>query len=111
MSEKLFRITIIFLSLLFATYFLLIVVPPLIADPNVPAAFAAGFVNPYAAGYAGDVIVCWLILTVWVWYEASSLNIKYGWICILLGIVPGVAVGFGLYLSIRTRQFNSQSAQ
>ena len=63
-----------------------------------------GFVNPYSSGYSSDVIACWLILMVWIVYEAKNKGVKHGWICILLGAVPGVAVGFALYLILRVKQ-------
>lgn len=72
--------------------------PALIAD------FAAGFVNPYSSGYSADVILCWIALVIWVTYEAKVYSVRHGWICLVLGIVPGVAVGFPLYLVLRNRQ-------
>jgi hypothetical protein len=34
-------------------------------------------------------------------YEKKSLNIKHGWVFVLLGVVPSVAVGFAGYLVLR----------
>ena len=82
------------------------VVPPLIEHPDIIGAFAAGFVNPYASGYSADVFCCWAILLIWVIYEAPQ--VKYGWICLLLGIIPGVAVGFALYLLLRINQLKQE---
>jgi len=65
---------------------------------------AAGFVNPYAAGYSSDVIFCWLALAVLVVYDAKVLSVKHGWICLLLGLMPGVAVGMALYFILRSSQ-------
>ncbi|WP_353254415.1 DUF2834 domain-containing protein [Salinisphaera sp. PC39] len=67
-------------------------------------AFAAGFVNPYASGYSTDVLFCWAILAAWVAYEAKKYSVRNGWVCLLLGIVPGVAVGFAMYLLLRAKQ-------
>jgi len=89
---------------MFVIFFSASVVPALIKDFDVLGAFAAGFVNPYSSGYSADVIACWLILVVWVIYEKTKLNIQHGWVCVLLGIVPGVAVGFAAYLILRLRQ-------
>ncbi|WP_349255373.1 DUF2834 domain-containing protein [Spectribacter acetivorans] len=75
---------------------------------DIFGAFAAGFVNPYASGYSIDVLVCWGILALWVLYEAKQHSVKNGWVCLLLGIVPGLAVGFALYLLIRQRQIKEQ---
>lgn len=66
----------------------------------------AGFVNPYSSGYSIDVIVTWCILCVWVMYESNK--VKHGWVCLLLGLVPGVAVGFALYLFLRDRQLTER---
>ena len=79
-------------------------IPPLVANPDIWGAFAAGFVNPYSSGYSTDVLVCWFVLAVWVVYEAKAYSIRHGWICLLIGIVPGVAVGFALYLLLRSKQ-------
>jgi hypothetical protein len=91
----------------FSLIFFIVVVPPLIANPDIIAAFTVGFVNPYSSGCSADVIACWLILTIWIIYEAKSRQIKYGWICVVLGLFPGVAVGFALYLIIRFRQLSA----
>jgi hypothetical protein len=67
-------------------------------------AFSAGFVNPYSSGYSADVILCWVTLVIWVMYEAKVYSVKYGWICLVLGVVLGGAVGFPFYLVLRNRQ-------
>ena len=79
----------------------MIVIPPLIGDPDLLAAISAGFVNPYATGYSLDTIMCWVVLTTWVAYEAKARPVKHGWIAPLLGLVPGVATGFAVYLLLR----------
>jgi hypothetical protein len=104
MSAKTFQILVGLIGLGFTLIFFIVVVPPLLANPDIIGGFAAGFVNPYSSGYSSDVIACWFILAVWIIYEAKSQSIKYGWICIVLGAVPGVAVGLALYLIIRHRQ-------
>ncbi len=111
MSEKLFQTTIIAVAALFLIIFTIIVIPPLVAEPDIVGAFAAGFVNPYASGYSSDVLACWAILAAWIAYEAKVLQIRHGWICALLAIIPGVAVGFALYLLLRLRQLNGRAAQ
>ncbi len=104
MNEKIFKISLAFIAILFTAIFCVVVIPPLIENPDIIGAFGAGFVNPYATGYSSDAFCCWAVLLVWVIYESST--VKHGWICLLLGIVPGVAVGFALYLIIRTNQLN-----
>ena len=104
MNERRFNVAIAALALFFAAYFSGVVVPPLIENPDIVGALAAGFVNPYSSGYSTDVIVCWAILAVWVWFEADTHSIRHGWICLLLGLVPGVAVGFAGYLLLRQHQ-------
>ncbi len=110
MSEGTFKSIVIAIALIFTGLFCVIVVPPLLADPDILGAFGAGFVNPFASGYSADVISCWFILAVWVWYEARAHSIKYGWVCLFLGVVPGVAVGFALYLVIRLNQLGNRGA-
>jgi len=85
--------------------------PPFLENPDIIGAFLAGFVNPYSSGYALDTIVCGLILFTWVIYEATNQGIKHGWICLILSIIPGVAVGFGLYLVIRHNQIKAKASQ
>ena len=102
MKERLFKINVALIAAIFTLIFVVIIIPPLIENPDIVGAFAAGFVNPFASGYSMDVICCWIILLIWIIYEYPK--IKYGWICLLLGIVPGVAVGFSFYLIIRTTQ-------
>jgi hypothetical protein len=104
MSDKIFRYTLGVLGLSFAGAFSLIVLPPLLQNPDVLGAFAAGFVNPYSSGYALDAIFCWFVLAAWVIYEAKTAGIRYGWAALLLGIAPGVATGFAAYLLLRLHQ-------
>lgn len=104
MSRSLFQTLLWLLGLGFALAFTLLVVPALLRDGDVVGAFAAGFVNPYASGYALDAILCWCVLAAWVLYEAKTLGIRHGWIALLLGVAPGVATGFAAYLLLRLRQ-------
>lgn len=104
MRLLIFKTVLALLALAFATLFAIIVLPPLLASGDVLGALAAGFVNPYATGYSLDVILCWCILAVWVWYEAVEKKIKHGWLCLLLGLFPGVATGFAVYLLLRYHQ-------
>ncbi len=104
MSERSFRMAIVAVALAFAVFFGLVVVPPLIDDPDVLGAFGAGFVNPFASGYSADVIACWIILALWVVFEARARSVKHGWWCLVLGLVPGVAVGLAAYLLVRSSQ-------
>ena len=110
MTTTLYRTLLTLLALGFALAFGIIVVPPLLASGDVPGAFAAGFVNPFASGYALDTLACWCVLTVWVIYDAKAYGIRHGWIAVLFGVVPGVATGFALYLLMRLRQQASHKA-
>ncbi len=104
MAEKVFQVSLVFVGLAFTLFFLFFVLPPLIDNPDIVGAIAAGFANPYAAGYSTDVVFCWLTLAIWVVFEARTRAIKNGWICLAVGVVPGVAVGFAAYLLLRTAQ-------
>ena len=110
MSEGAFRGIQLALAAGFTLLFAVVVVPPLVEDPDIVGAFAAGFVNPYASGFSADTITCWLVLAAWVVYEASAKGVRHGWVCLLLGMVPGVAVGFALYLVVRMRQLDASAA-
>lgn len=109
MTEGVFRGALVALALGFSVFFAAVVVPPLLEDPDIVGALAAGFVNPYAAGYSTDVIFCWLILAAWVLYEATANGVRRGWLCLLVGLVPGVAVGFAAYLLVRHSQMKEAS--
>ncbi len=102
MNENLYRAALIFVALLFTGIFIYLVILNLIPEFDVVGAAMSGFVNPYSSAYAWDAICCWMVLFLWVIYE--SPRVKGGWICLLLGLVPGVAVGFALYLIMRTKQ-------
>ncbi len=104
MSDRSFRVAVIAVGLAFTALFSGLVVPPLIDDPDILGAFGAGFVNPYASGYSADVIACWVILAIWIVFEARSRSVKHGWLCLVVGVVPGVAVGFAAYLVLRSNQ-------
>ena len=106
MGKQVFQIGITLVALAFVIIFLIVVIPPFLENPDILHAFEEGFVNPYSSGYSADVIACWVILLIWVIYE--SPRVKYGWVCLLLGVVPGVAVGFALYLLMRTRQLKTE---
>lgn len=104
MSETGFRWFNGFIAIVFSGIFLGLIVPALLTDFDVIGAFAAGFVNPYASGYSTDVVLCWVALAGWVWHESATAGVRHGWICVLLGLVPGVAVGLCLYLILRSGQ-------
>lgn len=109
MTRSVYRVLLRLLALIFAAAFSVLVLPAYFAEqPGLYAAFAAGFVNPYAAGYALDAILCWCVLAVWVWHDAHDHDIRHGWIALLLGIVPGVATGFAVYLLMRSRQMEAR---
>ena len=109
MNDKSYKLALILVAICFSLVFCAVVAPPLIENPDVLGAFAAGFVNPYAAGYSSDVLFCWVVLAILVAYESKVLSVKHGWVCLALGIVPGVAVGFALYFLIRHPQITQVS--
>jgi Protein of unknown function DUF2834 len=103
-NDKWFRVSMLLVALGFSLIFCIVVVPELIVNPGITAALSAGFVNPYAAGFATDAIFCWIALAVLVIYDAKVLSVRHGWVCLLLGIVPGVAVGLAVYFILRSTQ-------
>lgn len=104
MSESLFRRLLVLVALIFCVALAALAGPPMLENPDIVGAFAGGFANPYAAGYSTDVILCWVILAIWVLFERQQYHIRGGWLALLLGLFPGVAVGFALYLLMRQRQ-------
>jgi hypothetical protein len=103
-SPSLFRTFVVAIGVSFAAAFTYVVVPPLLDSGDIVGGFAAGFVNPYATGYALDTIACWCVLAVWVVYERSRYRVRHGWLALVLGVAPGVATGFALYLVLRMPQ-------
>lgn len=108
MKERTFTLVNISIAVLFTFTFIFLVLPPLFQSFDILDVFAAGFVNPYGSGYSTDVILCWVILAVWVGYEAVKYSVHHGWVCLLLGLVLGVAVRFALHLVLRQRQLADQ---
>jgi hypothetical protein len=104
MSETIFKALLGFLAGGFAVALVLLCGPAFVGNPDLPSAIAGGFVNPYASAYALDAITCWCVLAGWVLYEARSKQMRHGWIALVLGILPGVATGFAVYLLLRLRQ-------
>lgn len=108
MNKPVFKAVIIAAATVFTAIFCWLCIPALIDNPDIVGAFAAGFVNPYSSGYSADVLACWVILAAWIAFEARTLGVRHGWVCVLLGAIPGVAVGFALYLLIRMRQLGAR---
>lgn len=106
MKKSTYILSLLITALAFTIFFAATIIPELLLTQDIIGAFAAGFVNPFAAGYSTDVIMCWLALAIFVLYEKQAKGINYGWIFLLLGIVPGVVVGLCLYLVSREYQLD-----
>ena len=104
MTSGVFRAILISLAIAFAIAFAAVCIPPFLKNPDIVGAFAGGFVNPYASGYALDVFFTWAVLAAWVVYEARVKRFRHGWVALALGVVPGVATGFAVYLLLRLKQ-------
>lgn len=100
--DTFYRTTIALIGIGFAVFFFITIGPIFIARPDLIEAFKAGYVNPFSAGFATDAIACWLILVCWVVYEQLYKGVRYGWVALILGFVPGVATGLAFYLLLRT---------
>jgi hypothetical protein len=50
-------------------------------------------------------------LAIWIVFEARSRSVKHGWLCLVVGILPGVAVGFAAYLVLRSSQITEHPAR
>ncbi|MEO1250826.1 MAG: DUF2834 domain-containing protein [Pseudomonadota bacterium] len=99
-----FEILVLAVGVGFAAVFFTFVAPPAFASGDIIAAFAAGFVNPFASGYAMDAIACGLILAIWIVHDARRGAVRHGWLILPLIIAPGVATAFAIYLVMRFRQ-------
>ena len=110
MTDKVFLVSLYLVAAVFTGAFGVLVVPALVENPDVFGAFAAGFVNPYAAGYSTDVILCWVALMLLVLHDRQAHQVRHGGWYLLLGIVPGVAVGLALYLASRHRQLTARQS-
>lgn len=108
-ERKTFRATINAAAAVFTALFAYWCIAPLIADPDIVGALAAGFANPYLSGYSADVLACWVILSAWIEFERRTLGVRHGLWCIALGAIPGVAVGFAAYLLLRGRQLRTHA--
>lgn len=104
MSKTTFEILALLVGIAFAIAFAVLVLPPALQGGDIVAAFAAGFVNPFATGYSLDTILCGVLVALWIVYERSARGVRHGWIAIALIPVPGVATALGLYLFLRSRQ-------
>jgi len=92
----------------FICYALVFFFPPIIENPDIIGVLKAGFVNPYASAYSIDLIACWVILIFWIFHERLTFEIKFGWVCIPIGLILGVVVGLSLYLLMRMSHFSKQ---
>lgn len=102
--KQVYYATLAILGIGFAAFFFITMGPPFFENPNLIEACKAGFVNVYSSGFATDAILCWFVLATWIVYDKTKNGIKFGWIALLLGLVPGVATGFAFYLFTRSRQ-------
>ena len=50
MNKQLFQALVALAGVFFTVYFCATILPALIENPDISSAFAAGYVNPYAAG-------------------------------------------------------------
>lgn len=104
MTDTRFRYALWSLAIGFTIAFCAICVPPLMRDFDPVGAALDGFVNPFAAGYATDILFTYAVLAVWIFYDATVNGIRKGWIALPIGLVPGVAAGLAVYLLMRTKQ-------
>ena len=107
MSYSKFRTALVLVIISFTIFFLAFFLPPIIKNPDIVGVLKAGFVNPYASGYSIDLIACWFVLILLVLYESKTKSIKHGWVCVVLGLVPGVVVGWSAYFLVRNKQLNN----
>ena len=103
MSASTYERVLIAIAVAFTLFFAFYVFPPVLETGDLVGAFAAGFVNPLAAGFSTDTILCWVVLAVWIVHEGKTRTVPGRWLCLALGLFPGVVVGFAAYLILRER--------
>ena len=108
MTQRSFISIVAAIGVAFTAAFAVLVMPSLLRDRSILDALSAGFVNPYATGFSLDTLSSWLVLTVWIIYEARASGIRHGWIAIALGLIPGTATGLAAYLILRTMQTGTE---
>jgi hypothetical protein len=104
MNELNFKRAIIASTTIFILVFVFYTLPYALEVNDFIEVSLAGFANPITSGWSVDVITCWFIMSFWIFYEAKQYGVKRGWICLPLGIFPGVAFGLCLYLLLRHKQ-------
>jgi len=110
MNEVIFKRLIVGAAAVFVAVYLLYSLPAAI-DMAVMDVIYAGFVNPIASGYSVDALCSWFIFVCWVLFERQQYGIKWGWVCILIATVPGIALGFCVYLIVRQKQMSTKLVQ
>lgn len=111
MNEKAYKQGILIATACFLAVFIFYTMPYAIELADPIAVSLAGFANPISSGWATDVISTWFILAFWIFFEAKQYGVKRGWVCLPLGIFPGVAFGFCLYLLIRHKQIETRAVK
>lgn len=111
MNEKFFEGALACIATGFTIVFCVFVIPSPNAAPNIIAAFAAGSVDLFAAGSSIDVILCWAVLAILITYEAMIFSVGHAWICLVIGIAPGVALGCPLYLHTTHKAYPAEGGQ
>jgi len=105
MTERSYRAGLIGLAAVFTALFFATVVPALAGDSwDFWGAAKDTFANPYAAGVSIDVLLAYVVLALWVIYEALAKQVTRGWIALVIGLVTGLTVALAVYLLIRMRQ-------
>ncbi len=104
MPTGLYRGLLVLIGLGFALAFCILILPTALQETDALRFVTDGWANVYASGYMLDTISCWWVLAVWIAYEASTGKVRHGWVALLLGVVPGVATGFAVYLLMRHKQ-------
>jgi len=111
MTETNFKRGIVFSTAVFLLVLFTYTLPYTIELADPIAISLAGFVNPISSGWSTDVITSWFILSFWILFEAKQYKVKKGWICLPLGIFPGVAFAFCLYLLMRHKQVHTSHCE
>ena len=110
MPETRFDWILIAIAAAFVVALTAIVVPTFVDDGlDIVHAIDEAFVNPYASGFATDIVFTYLILFAWVVYEANYRDVQHGWVALVLGFLIGVAVGLAAYLLIRHKEIGPQT--
>ena len=68
-------------------------------------------VNPASASALMDLTFAYIILSIWMVWEAGRLGMRFGWLYIVLAVGISLAYGLGLFLMFRERRVRNAAVE